>query len=186
MTLLHLSFQINTLNTSQSYILPRVVLVVQSPVVSSSFRPHGPQHARLPCPPLSLRICSVSCPLSQGCHPTISSSVVPFSSCPQSCQASVSFSNELVLCIRWPKYWTSGSVSVLPMNSQAWFPLGLTGLISLLSRGLSRVFSSATIWEHQFFSAQPSLWSNSHTCTWLQEKPQLWLYKLVLQYLANY
>ena len=77
------------------------------------------------------------------------------------------FSTELALCIRWPKY----SASVLPMKIQSWFSLGLTGLISLLSKGLSRVFSNTTIWKHQFFGAQPSLWSNSHMHTWLLEKP---------------
>ena len=86
------------------------------------------------------------------------------------------FSNELALCIRWPKYWVSASVSVLPMNIHGWFPLGLTGLISFLSKGLSRVFSSTTVRKHQFFGAQPSLWSNSHIHIWLLEKPQVWLY----------
>ena len=81
------------------------------------------------------------------------------------------FSNELALCIRWPKYWVSASVSVLPMNIHGWFPLGLTGLISFLSKRLSRIFSSTTVRKHQFFGAQPSLWSSSHICTWLLEKP---------------
>ena len=79
------------------------------------------------------------------------------------------FSNESALCIRWPKYWSS----ILPMNIQDWFPLGLTGLISLQSKGLSRVFSNTTVQKHQFFCAQPSLWSNSHIHTWLLEKPEL-------------
>ena len=86
------------------------------------------------------------------------------------------FSNESGLHTRWPKYWASASALVLPMKIQDLFPLELTGLISLLSKELSRVFSSTTIWMHQFFSAQPSLVSNSHICTWLLEKPQLWLY----------
>ena len=86
------------------------------------------------------------------------------------------FSNESVLCISWPKYW-SFSFSIVPMNIQAWFPLGLTVLISLLSKGLSRVFSSATVWNHQFFGAQLYfLWSSSHIHTWQLEKPQLWLH----------
>ena len=81
------------------------------------------------------------------------------------------FSNEWALCIRWPKYWCLNfNISPL-MNIQEWFPFGLTCLISMQSKGLSRVFSSTTIWKHQFFSAQPSLWSNSHICTWLLEKP---------------
>ena len=77
------------------------------------------------------------------------------------------FSNESVLCIRWPKYWSSASASALPMKIQDWFPLGLTGLISLQFKGLSRVFSNTTIQKHQFFSAQLSLWFNSHIHTWL-------------------
>ena len=85
------------------------------------------------------------------------------------------FPNELALGIRGPEYWSFGFSISPSMNIQGWFSLGLTGLISLLSKGLSRVFSS-TIQKHQFFSAQPSLWSNSHIRTWLQEKPQLWLY----------
>ena len=133
------------------------------------FVPHGLQHARLSCPLLPPRVFSNSCPLIQWCHPTISSSVTPFSSCLQSLPTSGSF----------PMSWlfTSGdqsitaSASVLPMNTQGWFPLGLTGLIFLLSKGLSRVFSNTTIWKHQFFGTQPSLWSNSHVCTWLLEKP---------------
>ena len=85
-------------------------------------------------------------------------------------------SKESTLCIRWPKcIVASASVSIFPMNIQGWFPLGLTGLISLLFKGLSRVFSSTTVWKHQFFGAQPSLWSNSHIRTWLLGKPQLWL-----------
>ena len=88
------------------------------------------------------------------------------------------FSNESALCIRWPKYW-SFSIS-LSNDIQGWFPLGWTGWISLLSKGLSRAFSSSTVWKHQFFITQPYLWSNSHIWTWLLEKPQLWLYGLLL------
>ena len=110
------------------------------------------------CVFLSLRVCSNSCPLSQWCYLTSSSSATPFFLCLQSFPASGSFP-ELALCIRWPKYWSfSNSPS---MNIQDWFPLGLTGLISLQSKGLSGVFSS-TIQKHHFSSAQPSLWSNSH------------------------
>ena len=113
--------------------------------------PHGLQHTRLSCPLLSPGVCSNSCPWSWWCHPTISSSVVPFSSCLQSFPASGSF-----LRIR---FFASGginigaSASVLPMNIQGWFPIGLTGLISLQSKGLSRVFFSTTVWKHPFFSA---------------------------------
>ena len=90
------------------------------------------------------------------------------------------FSNELVLCIRWPKYWSSASASVLPMNIQNLFPLGLTGLISLQSKGLSRVFSNTTAQKHQFFCAQPSSQSNSHIHTWLLEKPTIALTRWAL------
>ena len=120
--------------------------------------------ARLPCPSLSLRVCSNSCPLSQWCHPTISSSAVPFSSSPQSFPGSGSFP------LSWLQIRASASASVLPMNIRGWFPLGLTGLISLLSKGLSRVFSSTTIRKHQFFGTQPCLQSNCHIHTWLPEK----------------
>ena len=86
------------------------------------------------------------------------------------------FSNVLVLCISWRSIEASASASVLPMNIQDWFPLGLNGWISLQSKGLSRVFFSTRVWKYQFFSAQPSLWSNSHICIWLLEKTYLWLY----------
>ena len=130
---------------------------------------HGLQYARIPCPSPSPRACSNSCLSSQWRHPTILSSVVPFSSCPQSFPASGSFPVS--------RLFTSGgqsigaSASVLPVNNQSWFLLGLTGLISLLSKGLSRVFSSTTIRKHQFFGAQPSLRSNFHIHTWLLGKP---------------
>ena len=118
-------------------------------VLSDSLWPHGLLHARLPCPSSTTRACSDSCPLSQWCHPTISSSVVPFS-CLQSFPAS---------SVSFPMSWlfaSSGqsigvSALVFPINIQGWFSLGLTGLISLLSKGLSRVFSSTTDWKHQFF-----------------------------------
>ena len=139
-------------------------------IMSNSLWPHGLQHTRLLSPSLSPRVCSNSCPLSQWCHPTISSSVVPFSSCLQSFPASV-FSNELALPIRWPKYWSFSLASVLPMNIQVLFPLGWTGLISLQSKGLSRVFCSTIVWNYQLFRAQPSLWSNSHFHIWLVEDP---------------
>ena len=123
-------------------------------VVSDSLQPHELQHARPPCPSPTPGVHPNSCPLSWSCHPTISSSVVPFSSCPQSFPASGSFSNESVLYIKWPKYW-SFSFSISPSNNtQDWFPLGWTGWISLQSRGLSRVFSNTTVQKHQFFSTQ--------------------------------
>ena len=136
-------------------------------VMPDSLQLHGLQHARLPCPSLSPGVCSNSCPSSRWCHPTISSSVVPF--CPQSFQASGSFP----MC----QLFTSGgqrigaSASVLPVNIQGWFPLGWTAWISLQSKGLSRVFSSTIVGRHQFFSTQPSLGSDSHIHMWLLEKP---------------
>ena len=125
-------------------------------VVSDSLQPHGLKHARLPCPSLSPGVCTNSYPLSR-CHPTVSPSVSPFSSCPQCFPAS---GNESALHIRSGQS-IGASASVLPVN-QDWFPLELTGLISLQSKGLSSVLSSTTIQRHQFFGAQPSLWSNGY------------------------
>ena len=116
--------------------------------------PHGLQHARLPCPSLSPRVCSNSCPLSWWCHPTVSS----FSSCSQSFPASGSSPMSQLFASGSQSTGASASASVLPVNIQGWFPLGLTGLISLQSKGLSRVFSSTKIWKHQFFGIQLSLW----------------------------
>ena len=135
-------------------------------VVSDSLWPHESQHARPPCPSLTLGIYPNSSPSSQWCHPAISSSVVPFSSCPQSLPASGS----LPMCqlFTWGGQSTgvSASASVLPKNTQDWSPLGWTGWISLQSKGLSRVFSNTTVQKHQFFGAQPSSQSNSHIHTW--------------------
>ena len=138
--------------------------------------PHGLHQARLLCPSLPHRVCSSSCPLSQWCHPTFSSSVVHFSSFSLSFPASGSFPISRLFASGGQSIGASASASVLPKNIQGWFPLGLTGLISLLSKGLLRVFSSTTIQKPQFLLTQPSLWSNSHIHTWLLEKPQLWLY----------
>ena len=118
-------------------------------VVSNSLWLHGLQHISLPCPSPTLGAYSNSCPSSQWCHPTISSSVVLFSSCIQSFSASGSF--------QMSQFFTSASASVFPKNIQDRFPLGLTGLISLQSKGLSRVFSNTTVQKQQFFSTQPSL-----------------------------
>ena len=131
-------------------------------VMSDSLRPHGLQHTRLPCPSPTPRACSNSCPLSQWCHPAISSSVVPFSSCLQSFPTSGSFPVSKFFASGVQNIGVSASASVLPMNIQDWFPLGLTGLISLLSKRLSRLFSNTIVQKHQFFGAQLSLWSNSH------------------------
>ena len=130
-------------------------------VVSNSLQPHGLQHTRLPCPSPSPRACSNSCLLSWWYHPTISSSIVPCSSCPQSFPASGSFLMSRLFAWGGQNTGASASVSVLPVNIQDWFPLGLSGLI----QGLSRVFSNTTLPKHQFFSTQPSLWSNSHIHT---------------------
>ena len=126
-------------------------------VMSDSLQPHGLQHARLPCPSPTPGACSNSCQLSWWCHPTISSSVTPFSSCLQSFPASGSFLMSLLFTSGGQTTGVSASASVLLMNIQDWFPLGWTGWISLLSKGLSRVFSNTTIQKHQLFSAQLSL-----------------------------
>ena len=131
-------------------------------VTSYSFRPHGLQHARPHCPSPTPRVYSNSCPLSQWCNPTISSSVVPFSSCPQSFPASGSFQMSQLFASGSQSIGVSSSTSALRMNIQDWSPLGWTGWFSLQSKGLSRVFSNTTVQKHQFFGAQLSLWSNSH------------------------
>ena len=148
-------------------------------VVSYSLQPHGLQHARLPCSSPSPGACSNSCPLSRWCHPTLSSSAALFF-CPQSFPASRSFPMSQLFESGGQNIGTSTSASVLPMNIQDWFPLGLTGLIFLQSKELSRVFCNTIVWKHQFFSAQPSLWSSSHMHTWLLEKWYLGLYGLLL------
>ena len=134
-------------------------------ILSSSLCPHGLQHARLPCPSLIPGACSNSCPQSRWCHPAISSSGIPFSSCPQSFPASGSFQVSQFFASGGQSTGVSASASVLPMNTQDWFPLGRTGWISLQSKGLSRVFSNTTVQKHQFFSAQLSLRPNSHIKT---------------------
>ena len=139
-----------------------------------TLQPHGLQHAKSPCPSPTPKACSNSCPSSQWCHQTISSSVIPFSSCLQSFPASGSF--PVTQFFTWGGQSIGASASVLPMNIQDWFPLGLPGLISMQSTGLTRVFFSTTVQKHQFFAARLSLWSNSHICTWLLEKPQFWLH----------
>ena len=128
------------------------------------------QHARLPGPSLSLGVCSNLCPLNEWCYLTILFSA-DSSFCLQSFPASGSFLMSQLFASGGQSIGASASASVLQMNIQGWFPLELTGLISLLSKGLSRIFSSTTIWRHKFFHAQTFLWSNSHICTWLMEKP---------------
>ena len=141
------------------------LLLFSCSVVSSSLQPHRLQHIGLPCPSLSPGVCSDSCLLSQRCHPIISSSYVPFFYCPQYFPASVSFPVNRLFTSGDQSIGTSASASVLPKNIQGWFPLGLTDLISLQSKGLSRVFSSTTVWKHQFFGAQPSVWNCTKTTT---------------------
>ena len=121
-------------------------------VVSDSLQPHEPQHTRFPCPSPTPGACSNSWSLSWWCHPTISSSVISFFSCFQSFPASGSFLMSWLFTSGGPTIGASVSTSVLPMNIQGWFPLELTGLISLHSKGLSRVFSNTTVQKHQFFS----------------------------------
>ena len=121
-------------------------------VVSDSLRPHGLQHARPPCPSPTPKACSNSCPSNRWCHPAISSSVVPFSSSLQSFRASGSFLMSQFFASGGQSIGATASASVLPMSIQVLFPLGLTGLNSLLSKGLSRVFSSTAVQRHQFLA----------------------------------
>ena len=131
-------------------------------VKSNSLRPHGLQHTRLPCPSPTPRAYSNSYALSWWCHPTISSSVILFSSCLQSFPASGSFLVSQLFASVCQSTGASASASFLPMNIQDWFSLGLSGWISLLSKGLSRVFSNTAVQKHQFFGAHLSSQSNSH------------------------
>ena len=120
-------------------------------VMSNSLRPHESQHARPPCPSLTPRVHSDSCVSSRWCHPAISSSVIPFSSCPQSLPASGSFPTSQLFAWGGQSIGVSASTLVLPMNTQGWSPLRWTGWISVQSKGLSRVFSNTTVQNHQFF-----------------------------------
>ena len=140
-------------------------------VISNSWWPHEMQHTRPPCPSPTPEVYTNSCPLSRWCHPTVSSSVFPFSSCLQSFPASGSFQMSQVFASGGQSIGVWASTSVLPMNTQDWCPLGWAGWISLQSKGLSRVFSNTTVQKHQFFRAQLSLESNSHIHTWLLGKP---------------
>ena len=139
-------------------------------VVSHSLRPHEPQHARPPCISPAARVYPNPCLLSRWCHPTISSSVVPFTTCPQSFPASGSFQMSQLFTLGGQSIGVSASTSVLPMNTQDWSPLGWTGWISLQSKGLSRVLQHhsskvSILWNSVFFTVQLS----HHT--WLLEKP---------------
>ena len=139
-----------------------LLLLFSHSAMSDSWRPHGLQHARLPCPSPFPRVSSKSCLLSQWCHPTISPLVVPISFCPQTFPASGYFPKNRFFESGGRSVGSSASALVLPVNIQGWSPLGWTGWISLQSEGLSRVFSSTTVQKHQFFGAQLSLWSTSH------------------------
>ena len=140
-------------------------------VVSDSLWPHELQHARPPCPSPTPGVHSNSCPSSQWCHPAVSSSVVPFSSCPQSLPASGSYPMSQLFAWGSQSIRVSALASVLPKNTQDWSPLEWTGWISLQSKGLSRVFSNTTVQKHQFFGTQSSSQSNFHIHTWPLGKP---------------
>ena len=140
-------------------------------VVSDSLPPHEPQHTRPPCPSPTPGVHPNSCLSSWWCHPTISFSVVPFSSCPQSFPASGSFQISQLFTAGGQKIEALASASILPMNIEDWSPLEWTGSISLQSKGLSRVFSNTTVQKHQLFGTQPSSQSNSHIHIWPLEKP---------------
>ena len=141
------------------------------PVMSNSLWPHESQHVRPPCPLPTPKVYPNSCPSNRWCHPTISSSVVLFPSCPQSFSASGSFPMSQLFASGGQSIGVSASTLVLPMNTQDWSPLGWTVWTSLQSKGLSRVFSNTTVQKHQFFGAQLSSQSNSHIHTWPLEKP---------------
>ena len=162
----------DSLNT-KDYNLPSQFSSVQfsGSVVSNSLWPHESQHARPTCPSPTPRVYSHSCPSSWWCHPAISSSVISFSSCPQSLPASGSFSMSQLFSWHGQSIGVSALASVLPMNTQDLSPLGWTGWISLQSKGLSRVFSNTIVQKHKFFGAQLSSQSNSHIHTWPLEKP---------------
>ena len=140
-------------------------------VVSDSLWPHELQYARPPCPSPTPSVHPNSYSLARWCHPTVSSSVVPFSSYPQSVPASGFFPMSQLFTSGGQSIGISASTSVFPMNTQDWSPFGWTGWISLQSKALSKVFSNTTVQKHQFFSAQPSSQSNSHIHTWPLEKP---------------
>ena len=147
-----------------------IFLLFSCSVVPDSLWPHGLLHTRPPCPSLFPGACSNSCPGRRWCHPTIATSVIPFS-CLHSFPASGSFPMSQYFASGGQNIGASASPPVLRMNIQGWFPFWLTGWISLQSKGLSRVFSNTTVWRHRFFGTQPSLWANSHNYIWLLEKP---------------
>ena len=163
------------INTVKSRKDPEVLEVVpvqfSHSITSSSLPPHEPQHTRPPCPSPTPGVYSNSCQSSQWYYPAILCSVIPFSSCPQSLPVSGSFPMSQLFTWGGQSTEVSASASVLPMNTQDWYPSGWTGWISLQSKGLSRVFSNTTVQKHQFFSTHLSSPSNSHIHTWPLEKP---------------
>ena len=158
-------------NLTLTYLFKTVSVQFSHSVVSDSLWPQESQHARPPCPSPTPRVYPNSCPSSQWCHPAISSSVFPFSSCPQSLPASGSFPMSHLFAWGGQSIGVSASASVLPMNTQDLSPSRWTGWISLKSKGLSRVFSNTIVQKHQFFSAQLSSQSNTHIHTWPLKKP---------------
>ena len=153
--------------------LARLKFLVQfsRSVVFNSLRPHESQHARPPCPSPTPRVHSNSCPSSRWCHPAISCSVVPFSSCPQSLPASESSPVSQLFAWGGQSTGVSALASFIAKNTQDWTPLQWTGWVSLQSKGVSGVFFNTTVQKHQFFGTQLSSQSNSHIHTWPQEKP---------------
>ena len=145
---------------------PNLLLLFSHPFMSDSLWHHGLQQARPPCPSLFPEVCSNSCPLHRWCHPAISSSDALFSFCPQFSPASGTFLVSRLFASGDQNTGASASASVLPMSIQGWFPVRLTGLISLKSKGLSGVFSSITVQMHQFFGTLPSLQTSSHNHMW--------------------
>ena len=166
----------NWLRSSESIAWEKITIMFSSvqfscSVVSNSLRPHELQHARPPCPSPTPGVHSNPRPSSRWCHPAISSSVVPFSSCPQSLPASVSFPMSQLFTWGGQSTGASALALFLPKKSQGWSPSEWTGWISFQSKRLWRVFSNTTLQKHQFFGAQPSSQFNSHIHTWLLEKP---------------
>ena len=160
----------NTTKKSRIGTLISIFNSVQYSVVSDSLQPYGLLHSRPPCPLPTPGVYPNSCPLSQWCHPTISSSVIPSSSRLQSFPASRSFPMSQLFSLGGQSIGVSASTSVLPVNTQDWSPLAWTGWISFQSKGLSRVFSNTTVQKNKVFSAQASSQSNSHIHTWPVEK----------------
>ena len=150
------------------------MLLFSPPVMSDSLRHHGLQHTRPPCPSPSPEVCPMSCPLHWWCHPAILSFDTLFSFCPQSFSASGTSPMSQLFASDDQNTGVLALPSVLPTSTEGWFPLGLTGLMSLLSKGLSRVFSSTIIQRHQLFCTLPSLQSGSHNSTWPLGRPQPW------------